>query len=168
LEISVESIKALRAQTGAGIMDCKHALEEANNDVDRAVDILRQQGIAAASKKAYRSVNQGLVESYIHSGGRIGALVEVNCETDFVARTPEFRELAHDLAMQVAAMSPIYVDDDDVPDDRAEVNPQEACLMQQPFIKDPTRTIEDVVNETIGKLGENVRVRKFTRFSLGE
>jgi elongation factor Ts len=168
LEISVESIKELRAQTGAGIMDCKHALEETNGNVEQAEEILRQQGIAAAAKKASRSANQGLVESYIHSGGRIGALVEVNCETDFVARTPEFREMAHDLAMQVAAMSPLYVDGDDVPDDQEDVNPQEACLMQQPFIKDPTKTIQDVVNETVARLGEAVRVRKFARFSLGE
>jgi elongation factor Ts len=168
LEISVESIKVLRAQTGAGIMDCKHALEETNGNVEQAEEILRQQGIAAAAKKASRSANQGLVESYVHSGGRIGALVEVNCETDFVARTPEFREMAHDLAMQVAAMSPLYVDGDDVPDDQEDVNPQEACLMQQPFIKDPTKTIQDVVNETVAKLGEAVRVRKFARFSLGE
>ncbi len=168
MEISVESIKELRAQTGAGIMDCKHALEETNGNVEQAEEILRQQGIAAAAKKASRSANQGLVESYIHSGGRIGALVEVNCETDFVARTPEFREMAHDLAMQVAAMSPLYVDGDDVPDDQEDVNPQEACLMQQPFIKDPTKTIQDVVNETVARLGEAVRVRKFARFSLGE
>ena len=149
-------------------MDCKHALEETNGNVEQAEEILRQQGIAAAAKKASRSANQGLVESYIHSGGRIGALVEVNCETDFVARTPEFREMAHDLAMQVAAMSPLYVDGDDVPDDQEDVNPQEACLMQQPFIKDPTKTIQDVVNETVARLGEAVRVRKFARFSLGE
>jgi elongation factor Ts len=149
-------------------MDCKHALEETNGNVEQAEEILRQQGIAAAAKKASRSANQGLVESYVHSGGRIGALVEVNCETDFVARTPEFREMAHDLAMQVAAMSPLYVDGDDVPDDQEDVNPQEACLMQQPFIKDPTKTIQDVVNETVAKLGEAVRVRKFARFSLGE
>ena len=168
MEISVESIKELRAQTGAGIMDCKHALEETNGNVEQAEEILRQQGIAAAAKKASRSANQGLVESYIHSGGRIGALVEVNCETDFVARTPEFGEMAHDLAMQVAAMSPLYVDGDDVPDDQEDVNPQEACLMQQPFIKDPTKTIQDVVNETVARLGEAVRVRKFARFSLGE
>ena len=168
MEISVESIKELRALTGAGIMDCKHALEETNGNVEQAEEILRQQGIAAAAKKASRSANQGLVESYIHSGGRIGALVEVNCETDFVARTPEFREMAHDLAMQVAAMSPLYVDGDDVPDDQEDVNPQEACLMQQPFIKDPTKTIQDVVNETVARLGEAVRVRKFARFSLGE
>ena len=168
MAVTVESIKTLRAQTGAGIMDCKHALEETNGNVEQAEEILRQQGIAAAAKKASRSANQGLVESYIHSGGRIGALVEVNCETDFVARTPEFREMAHDLAMQVAAMSPLYVDGDDVPDDQEDVNPQEACLMQQPFIKDPSKSVQDLVTETVAKVGENVRVKRFIRFSLGE
>jgi elongation factor Ts len=169
LDISVDTIKELRAQTGAGIMDCKRALEQADGDVKEAEEILKQEGIASASKKAERTTNQGLIESYLHSGGRIGALVEVNCETDFVARTPDFRSLAHDLAMQVAAMSPVYIDGDDIPEDKKEeLNPQEACLMQQPFIKDPTKTIQDLVKETVGKLGENVRIRKFARFSLGE
>ena len=169
MDISVDTIKELRAQTGAGIMDCKRALEQADGDVKEAEEILKQEGIASASKKAERTTNQGLVESYVHSGGRIGALVEVNCETDFVARTPDFQSLAHDLAMQVAAMSPVYVDGDDIPEDeKEETNPQEACLMQQPFIKDPTKTIQDLVKETVGKLGENVRIRKFARVSLGE
>ena len=167
MEVSIETIKALRQQTGAGIMDCKRALEQAKGDLHKAEELLREQGIAAAAKKASRDTSQGLVESYIHSGGRIGALVEVNCETDFVARTPDFRELAHDLAMQVAAMSPLYVDCADVPEDENPA-PQETCLMQQPFIKDPTKSIQDLVNETVGKLGENVRVRRFSRFSLGE
>jgi elongation factor Ts len=167
LEVSVEAIKELRGRTGAGIMDCKRALQESNGDLDQAEEFLRAQGIASAAKKASRATNQGLVESYIHSGGRIGAIVEVNCETDFVARTDDFRGLAHDLAMQIAAMSPVYVDDDEIPEGE-EVDPQQACMMQQPFIKDPSRTVQDLVNETVGRLGENVRVRRFTRFSLGE
>ena len=167
MEVSVESIKALRDRTGAGIMDCKRALQEAGGDLDKAEEVLRQQGIASASKKASRETNQGLVNSYIHSGGRIGAMVEVNCETDFVARTDDFKTLAHDLAMQVAAMAPAYLDSADIPEG-VDGNPQEACLMQQPYIKDPTKTVQDLVNEVVGKLGENVRVRRFSRFSLGE
>ncbi len=165
--VTVDSIRALREETGAGVMDCKRALEAAEGDVARAQDILRQEGIASAAKKSSRETNDGVVESYIHSGGRIGVLVEVNCETDFVARTPEFRELAHNLAMQVAAMDPQHVDEADLPEG-AEVNPQEDCLLQQAFIRDPSKTIEDLLKETVGKLGENIRVRRFTRFALGE
>lgn len=167
MDVSVDSIKALRDRTGAGIMDCKRALQEAGGDLDKAEEVLKQQGIASASKKASRDTNQGLVNSYIHSGGRIGAMVEVNCETDFVARTDDFKALAHDLAMQVAAMAPAYLDSADIPEGE-DGNPQEACLMQQPYIKDPTKTVQDLVNEVVGKLGENVRVRRFSRFSLGE
>ncbi len=167
MDVSVEAIKELRERTGAGIMDCKRALQKSKGDPAKAEEILREQGIASAAKKASRATNQGVVESYIHSGGRIGAIVEVNCETDFVARTPDFKELAHDLAMQVAAMSPLYVDDSEIPDGD-EVDPQQACIMQQPFIKDSSQTVQDLVNEAISKLGENVRVRRFTRFSLGE
>ena len=165
--VSVDSIKALREETGAGVMDCKRALEAAEGDVARAQDILRQEGIASAVKKSSRATNDGVVESYIHSGGRIGVLVEVNCETDFVARTPEFRELAHNLAMQVAAMDPQHIDQSDLPEG-VEVNPQEACLLQQAFIRDPSKTIDDLLKESVGKLGENIRVRRFTRFALGE
>ena len=167
MDVSVEAIKELRERTGAGIMDCKRALQKSKGDPAKAEEILREQGIASAAKKASRATNQGVVESYIHSGGRIGAIVEVNCETDFVARTPDFKELAHDLAMQVAAMSPLYVDDSEIPDGD-EVDPQQACIMQQPFIKDPSQTVQDLVNNAISKLGENVRVRRFARFSLGE
>lgn len=167
MDVSVEAIKELRERTSAGIMDCKRALQESKGDLAGAEEILRERGIASAAKKASRATNQGVVESYIHSGGRIGAIVEVNCETDFVARTADFKDLAHDLAMQVAAMSPLYVDDSEIPDGD-EVDPQQACILQQPFIKDPSQTVQDVVNEAISKLGENVRVRRFTRFSLGE
>ena len=167
MAVTVETIKALRDLTGAGIMDSKRALEETGGDVEAARKILREQGIASAAKKASRDTNEGLVESYIHSGGRVGAIVELNCETDFVARTEDLKDLAHNVAMQVAAMSPKYVREDEVPDDE-EGSPQEVCLLSQPFIRDNEQTVQDVVNETIAKVGENVRVRRFSRFSLGE
>ncbi len=167
MAITVESIKALRQQTGAGIMDAKRALEDADGDMSKAEDILRQQGIASAAKKASRATNEGIVESYIHSGGRVGVLVEVNCETDFVARTDEFKALAHDLAMQIAAMSPLYVDSGEVPEDADSVSDEE-LLMKQAYIRDPSKTVRDLVNETVGRIGENIRVRRFARFSLGE
>ncbi len=148
-------------------MDCKRALEASEGDLAKAEDILVKQGIASASKKASRSTEEGIVESYIHSGGRIGVLLEVNCETDFVARTDDFRELAHDIAMQVAAMAPSYVSSEEVPEGE-DADSSETVLMHQPFIKDPSKSIQDLVNEGIGKLGENIRVRRFTRFSLGE
>ena len=167
MAVTIEDIKALREITGAGVMDSKRALEEAGGDLGRAEELLRQAGIASAAKKANRATNQGLVESYIHSGGRIGAMVEVNCETDFVARTEDFRSLAHSLAMQVAAMSPSYLDESSVPEGETFDSAQD-CLLQQPFIRDPSKTVQELVNETVGKLGENVRVRRFMRFSLGE
>ena len=167
MELSVATIKELRERTGAGIMDCKRALEETSGDMVKAEELLTRQGIASAVKKATRSTEEGIVESYIHSGGRIGVLLEVNCETDFVARTDDFKELAHDIAMQVAAMSPSYVSSDDVPDGE-DADSAETVLMCQPFIKDPSKSVQDLVNEGIGKLGENIRVRRFTRFSLGE
>ena len=167
MELSVATIKELRERTGAGIMDCKRALEETSGDMAKAEELLVQQGIASAVKKATRSTEEGIVESYIHSGGRIGVLLEVNCETDFVARTADFKELAHDIAMQVAAMSPSYVSSDDVPDGE-DADSAETVLMCQPFIKDPSKSVQDLVNEGIGKLGENIRVRRFSRFSLGE
>jgi len=167
MEISVDAIKALRGLTGAGVMDCKTALEQSDGDMKKAEGFLRDKGIASAEGKASRATNQGLVESYIHSGGRIGALVEANCETDFVARTGDFKELAHSLAMQVAAMAPKYVDSSEIPDGETD-NPEEVCLLQQPFIRDPSKSVQDLVNEAVGKLGENVRVRRFARFSLGE
>ena len=167
MAVTVEEIKALRELTGAGIMDSKKALEEAGGNIEKAEDLLRQQGIASAAKKANRATNQGVVESYIHSGGRIGAMVELNCETDFVARTDDFQSLANNLAMQIAAMSPTYVDESDVPDGESADTSQD-CLMQQPFIRDPSMTVQDVVSETVGRLGENIRVRRFKRFSLGE
>ncbi len=167
MEISVDAIKSLRDRTSAGVMDCKRALEETRGDLDKAEESLRQKGIASAAKKALRETNQGLVETYIHSGNRIGAMVEINCESDFVARTAEFRSLAHDVAMQVAAMAPQYVDEDDIPEGDGS-DPQEISLMQQPYIKDSTKTVQELVSEAVGKLGENIKVRRIARFSLGE
>lgn len=167
MNITTADIKALRDSTGAGIMDSKRALEEAGGDIERAQDILREKGVASAAKKVDRETEQGVIECYIHSGGRIGAMVEVNCETDFVARTEDFKALAHDIAMQVAAMNPGFIAESEIPEGE-DVNPQESCLLQQPFIKDPGMTIDELIKELIGKLGENIRIRRFSRFSLGE
>ncbi len=166
MEISIEMIKELRSQCGAGIMECRNALLEVEGDLEKALRILRERGLLKAEKKADRVTAQGLIEAYIHTGGRIGALVEVNCETDFVARTDEFRELAHDLAMQVAALSPQYISEEELPAG-ADVEPQAACLLQQPYIRDPAQTVRDVIVEVIAKVGENIRVSRFTRFELG-
>ena len=162
---TTEQIKELREITGAGILDCKRALEEVEGDITRAMEILRERGLAKAEKKAKREVRQGLVEAYIHTRGRIGALVEVNCETDFVAQTDELKELAHNLAMQVAATDPLSIGNDDLSE---EVDPSQVCLLHQPFIKDPEKTVQDIVTETIAKVGENIRVRRFARFELAK
>ena len=167
MAVSVELVRALRDQTGAGIMECKEALESTDGDLEKATAVLREKGRANVAKRISRDTHEGVVETYVHTGGRFGAIVELGCETDFVARTEEFQKLAYDIAMQVAAMAPAYVDSTDIPE-RADGNAQEACLMQQPYIKDPTKTVQDLVNEMVGKLGENVRVRRFSRFSLGE
>ena len=160
---TTELIKELRERTSAGVMDCKKALDESNGDVDKAEQILKEQGIASAAKKAGRDTDQGLIETYIHSGARIGAMVEVNCETDFVARTKEFSDLAHDIAMQIAAMNPSTLEENNT-----DIESDNSSLLQQPFIKDPSKNIQELINETVGKLGENIRVRRFKRFSLGE
>lgn len=167
MAISTEDVRALREATSAGVMDCKRALEEAGGDLEKAKELLRQRGLALAEKRAGRTASQGVVDSYIHAGGRIGVIVEVNCETDFVARTDAFRELAHDVAMQVAATAPAYVSAEEMPEG-AEGDPKEVALLAQPFIKDPGRTIGDLVNEVIAKTGENVKVRRFVRFELGQ
>lgn len=167
MAISAEDVKELRQRTSAGVMDCKHALEEAEGDLDRAVEILRQRGVALAEKKSQRQTSQGLVECYVHAGGRIGAMVEVNCETDFVARTDVFKVLAHDLAMQVAATGPLSVSEEDLPAG-AEGDPKELCLLRQPYIRDPSRDIQDVIADAIAQTGENIRVRRFARFELGQ
>jgi elongation factor Ts len=194
--ITAGAVKDLRERTGAGMMDCKRALDETGGDIDKAVALLRERGLAAAAKKAGRDAREGLVSSYIHTGGRVGVLIEVNCETDFVARTEEFQKLVRDLAVQVAGLSPRYVDAERIPeadlaakkaelaaDPTAASKPaeirekivdgqlkkwyREVCLYDQPF-RDEERSVRDLVNEKIAKIGENIRVRRFTRFALGE
>ncbi len=197
MSVSIEQVKELRARTGAGIVDCKKALEEANGDIEKAIEILRKKGIAKAVKKMGRKAAEGVVASYIHSDNKLGVLVEVNCETDFVARTKEFQDLAHEIAMQIAASSPLYVSPDDVPEDVverekaiykeqviAEGKPEhianrivegkirkffeEVCLLEQPYIRDPNVKIKDLIAEKISLLGENIVVRRFVRFRVGE
>lgn len=195
--ISAQDVKALRDRTGAGMMECKRALEQADGNVEKAVDILRERGLAAAARKAGRSTSEGLVESYIHSQGRIGVLLELNCETDFVANTEDFRNLAHDIAMHIAASQPLVVSREEVPDSRIqhekevlkaqalnEGKPEaivekmvrgriekyykEVCLMEQPFVKNPDVTVENLIKEHVARLGEQIRVRRFARFERGE
>ncbi len=165
--ISAADVKALREKTGAGVMACKSALEEADGDVERAVEVLRASGAALAEKRADRETSQGLDECYIHAGGRIGAMVELKCETDFVARTDAFKELARELAMQVVAGSPLSVSEEDLPSG-AEGDPGELCLLRQSYIRDESKTIDDVVKEIIAQTGENIRVCRFARFELGQ
>ena len=165
MEISAQMIKELREKTGAGVMDCRNALSSCEGNFDKAIEILKAKGLAKAEKRAQRATTAGIVETYIHTAGRIGAMVEVNCETDFVARTDQFKEMAHCLAMQVAAMAPVCVSKDDAP--AGEQVADESILLLQPFIKDPTKLIKDVVAETIAKTGENIKVRRFVRFELG-
>ena len=168
MSISTEKLKELREQSGAGIMACRNAYLEAGEDMNKALEILKEQNLYIAEKKKERSTSQGIVEAYIHAGGRIGAMVEVNCETDFVARTDEFKELAHLLAMQVAAMDPLYISRDTVPEDiEFERSVEEICLLTQACIKEPAVTVQDLITETIGKVGENIRVSKIARFELG-
>jgi elongation factor Ts len=168
LKVSTASIKELRQQCGAGIMECRNALIKAEGDMEKALEALKEQGCLKAAKKAERETMQGLVEAYIHIGGRIGAMVELNCETDFVARTDEFKELAHNLAMQVAAMCPQFISQEEIPpQQKADVEVETACLLQQAYIKDPTMTVQDVIVQTIAKVGENIKVGRFARFELG-
>ena len=167
MEVAVELIRTLRDRTGAGIMECKVALEASKGNVDQAADSLRLKGFADVAKRADRATNQGLIEAYIHTGGRVGALVELGCETDFVARTSEFKELAHDIAMQVAAMAPEYLDQTEIEEGDSRPVAQ-VSLLQQPFIKDNSSSVGDMVQELAAKLGENVRVLRFTRLALGE
>ncbi len=166
MQVSTAAIKELREKTGAGVIDCKKALLEAEGDIEKAAKVLAQRGLALAKKKANRAADQGIIEAYVHPGGQIAALVEVNCETDFVARTEEFRELAHNLALQIAAMSPQFISPEDMPNE-PDVDLKSACLLLQPFIKDPSKTIQDVITEVIAKVGENIKVRRFARFELG-
>lgn len=195
--ITSELVKKLRDQTGAGMMDCKRALEETSGDMEKSIDFLRKKGAATAAKRADRATNQGVIDAYIHAGGRIGTMVELNCETDFVAKTPEFKALAHDLAMQVAAMNPRYISREQVEKETIEkeieiykiqaVNEgkpeniaekiatgrldkyyQEVCLLEQSFIKDSGKTIQILLDEAIGRTGEKISVRRFLRYHLGE
>jgi elongation factor Ts len=166
VEVSTEAIKEVREVTKAGVLECKDALLEAGGDVVKAVESLRRRGLTVAEKKAGRIATGGVIEAYVHHTGQVGALVELNCETDFVARTDEFTQLAHDLAMQVTAASPQFVTAEEIPAD-AELDPQEVCLLLQPFIKEPDKTVGEIVAETIAKVGENIKVRRFARFELG-
>ncbi len=194
---SSQLVKELREKTGAGILDCQKALVENGNDIEKSIDYLRQKGLAAAAKKSGRETNQGLVHAYIHMGGKIGVLIEVNCETDFVARNDEFKAFVNDLALQVAAAKPLYVKREDIPKDlidkerviyegqakemgkppaawpkivdgKLEKFFQENCLLEQSFIKDPAVIVKDLLAQKIAKIGENMNVRRFTRFQLGE
>jgi elongation factor Ts len=196
MAITAEAVKELRERTGAGFMDCKRALEETGGDLDKAIALLRERGLLAAAKKSGRDAREGLVSSYIHTGGRVGVLIEVNCETDFVARTDEFQRLVRDLAMQVAGLAPLYVDVDRIPADVVEAKTaelladaavqakpeavrakiidgqlrkwyREICLLEQPF-RDEDRSVRDLVIEKVAKIGENIRVRRFSRYALGE
>jgi elongation factor Ts len=167
LDITTEQIKQLREESGGGIMDCRNALKESNGDKAKALELLKKSGFVKAQKSAGRVAKQGLIVSYIHAGGRIGALVEVNVETDFVARTAEFQELAHNIAMQVAAMDPQYLSKDTCPTG-VEIDFQSACLLMQPYIKDPAKTVQDLITEVISKTGENVVVSRFVRYELGK
>jgi len=161
-------VKELREKTGAGVMATKKALEECDGNMEKAGMLLAEAGLAAAAKRADRVTAEGIVASYVHTGDRIGALVEVNCETDFVARTPDFVELAHDIAMQVAAMAAQYIASEDVPEDAEEEVPTEQILLEQAFIKDPEKTVGDLVSEVAARVRENVRVKRIVRFALGE
>jgi elongation factor Ts len=167
LKVSLEMIKELREETGAGIMQCRNALEKHEGNREKALEFLKEQGLLKAKEKAERTAAEGLIEAYIHTGGRVGAMIELNCETDFVARTDEFKELAHNLAMQVAAMAPQFVSEADMPKG-ADVEPSVACLLLQPYIKDQDLTIGDIITETIARVGENIKVSRFARFELGE
>ena len=152
---NTENIKLLRSETGAGVTDAKRALEEANDDFEKAKDILKEKGIADAEKRASRATGQGVIESYIHQGNRLGAIIEINCETDFVARTSEFKDLAKNLAMQVAAMDPASIDNDN------------DSLMEQQYIKDSDKLIKELVQEVIAQTGENIKIKRFQRFEVG-
>ncbi len=191
VDISTDLVKELRGRTGAGVMDCRTALQQSGGDLDKAVELLRAKGLATAAKKATRTASEGLVEAYVHTGGRVGALVEVNCETDFVARTDEFKRLAHDLAMQITAAAPQYVSREAIPADVVEAQRQQfanelvgkpaaavdgrlekwvtdVVLLEQPFIRDESRRVRDLITEAVAKVGENVQIRRFARFKLGE
>ena len=195
--VTAAMVKELRERTGAGMLDCKKALEKTDGDIEKAIDLLREKGLAAAAKKASRITAEGMVGSYIHMGGRIGVLIEVNCETDFVAKTEGFKDFVKNMAMQVAASKPLYVSRDEVPGDVLEKEKQilrqqalnegkpekivdkmvegriekffkETCLLEQPYIRDPEVSVQQVLTETIAKIGENISIRRFVRYEMGE
>lgn len=167
MEIAVELVRTLRTQTGAGVMECKQALVDSGGDLEKATGLLHQKGLAQVAKRSDRVTTEGIIEAYVHTGGRVAAMVELGCETDFVARTPEFRDLAHDLAMQVAAMAPAYLDEAEM--EEGDTRPvAQVSLLKQPFIKGSGSSVEDTVRELAAKVGENVRVLRFTRLALGE
>ena len=163
---TADDVKRLRELTGAGMLYCKKALDKADGNFDKAVEILRKQGHAAAAKRAERATAEGMVEVYMHHNNRLGALVELNCETDFVARTDDFKGLAQQIALHVAGASPLYISKDDIPAG-SEDNPKEVCLLEQPFIQDESKTVEQLIKDAIAKTGENIRVKRFARFELG-
>lgn len=166
MKIPVEAVKELRNKTNAGILDCNKALLEVGGDMEKAIEILKQRGLAIAEKKKDMAAGEGVIAAYVHHTKRIGALVELNCQTDFAARTDQFEELAHDLAMQVAAAAPEYISSEQIPLE-AEADPQVVCLLDQPFIREPGKTVQQVIAEAVAEVGENIRVRRFARFELG-
>ena len=166
MKIPTVKVKELRDQSGAGIMECRNVLSEVAGDMGKALEVLKQRNLLKAQKKAERSAFQGIIEAYIHTGGRIGAMVEVNCETDFVARTKEFKELAHNLAMQIAATNPQFISKEEAPEGN-DIEPETDCLLLQPYIKDPAQSIQDIITGSIAKMGENIKVNRFERFELG-
>lgn len=176
--MSAALVKELRERTGAGIMDCRVALDESGGDIEKAMDFLRQKGLASADKKSGRTAAEGLIVSYIHNNGKFGALVEINCETDFVARTDDFQQVANDIALHIVGMRPRFVREEDISESEMEAGKEEfgdekrflneTVLLRQGFVRDPGRPIEEVIREAIGKLGENIVVRRFARFELGE
>jgi elongation factor Ts len=196
-DVNAAAVKDLREKTGAGMMDCKKALQEANGDFEKAVEILRKKGVASAAKRAGRAVKEGRIEAYIHPGNKLGVLLEINCETDFVANTADFKNFVRDVAMQIAASAPLFIRREEVSQElldkemdiyreqaRQQGKPEkildkiaagkldkfytEVCLLEQPFVKDPDKTIQLLLSETIGKLGENIDIRRFSRFKIGE
>lgn len=195
--VTADMVKQLRGKTGAGIMDCKQALKTSDGDMDKAIEFLRKKGLATAAKRAGRETDEGIVEAYIHTGGKIGVMIEVNCETDFVAKTDDFKEFARNLAMHIAATNPLGITAEDIPAEIVEKEKEiyrgqalemgkpenmvdkiaegklakffkENCLMSQPYVRDPNVTVSDVLNEVVAKIGESISVRRFARFQIGE
>ena len=165
--ITATQVKTLRDKTGAGVMDSKRALEEAGGDMDRATQLLAEKGLASAAKRSHRITSEGQIISYIHTGGRVGVMVEIKCETDFVGKTQEFADLGKNIAMQIAAMNPMYLDTDSVPDEVGEI-PDNEILMLQEYIRDPSKNIGDLIKEIISKTGENIKINRYVRYELGD